>query len=393
MKLRVLILAALAPSMALGRAHADTTSDDIVLVSNYDEVNTYNPPVVSTAYADPNAPEPQAAGDQPCNCGQCASCCDPRGRSGLFGRRNGLLEQIRGYGRPVSERYPRVGLYVFQDYDSWRGYSDGVYQNNNGGAGGLNIGFPVIEPNGYDIHGQVGMSYGLYDWNGRGSPLATNQNLQQQMFFTYGLYHRADANRPFSWAVVQDWMVNNNFGQYAQSFSLSQWRGQVGWALSDKNEVGLWGALRDRGYSKTLALGAPLGTGTNYWRPINQLNAFWHRKFIRCGADAWFTIGYAESYRLNQSPGYGGSLGGAIFGTMVNVPVNDRLAIYANWQYMAPTATVRSVAASGDETFNLMFGFAVYPGGTARSSTVAGRKNMPLMNVANNGTFFVDTNR
>lgn len=46
-----------------------------------------------------------------------------------------------------------------------------------------------------------------------------------------------------------------------------------------------------------------------------------------------------------------------------------------------------------EEAWNFTIGVSIYPGCDSRSSTVAGRSWKPLMPLANNGSFLVDTNQ
>ena len=73
---------------------------------------------------------------------------------------------------------------------------------------------------------------------------------EQQVFLTAGLFRRAFAgdhfSSRFSVGIAHDWMVNEAYGLYAQSFTISQWRGQIGYMLNEANEIGVWGTVRDR---------------------------------------------------------------------------------------------------------------------------------------------------
>ncbi len=92
-------------------------------------------------------------------------------------------------------------------------------------------------------------------------------------------------------------------------------------------------------------------------------------------------------------------MGTFILGTNWLVPISDRLSMYANGMYMKPSAHagVQTTAggaayASAQDFWNVAFGFVFYPDHAARSSTVAGRKWMPYLPVANNSSFMIDTN-
>ena len=129
------------------------------------------------------------------------------------------------------------------------------------------------------------------------------------------------------------------------------------------------------------------GFGRTDWRPINQLNAYWHYKWSEGGADTWLWVGVPENDRLNRN----GSLGDYTVGLLANVPLNDRAALYALVTYMHPSASAGPAGAEED-AWNFSIGVYLFPGRNARSSTVAGQCWMPQLPVANNGYFLVDTN-
>jgi hypothetical protein len=59
--------------------------------------------------------------------------------------------------------------------------------------------------------------------------------------------------------------------------------------------------------------------------------------------------------------------------------------------YMHPSAGPGGAGSTEDE-WSFVIGVAIYPGRNAVSKTVAGQCWMPLMPVAQNGYFMVDTN-
>jgi hypothetical protein len=194
-------------------------------------------------------------------------------------------------------------------------------------------------------------------------------------------------------------MLTNNFGAFGNSPTLAQFRGQAAWALSDKNEIGLWFTVYDR---TAVSAGGALGTPVMY-RAIDQGNLFWHHKYASCGVDSWFYVGIPLDRRLQQANngfpvgGSGGTLGSAIVGTNWTLPVTDRLSAYGNAMYMTPSARAgvnsSGAAAATQEFWNFSMGLAWYPGRAARSQTVAGRQWMPYMPLANNSNFLVDVNK
>ena len=158
----------------------------------------------------------------------------------------------------------------------------------------------------------------------------------------------------------------------------------MGYALSGKNEIGLWGTWRE--HSSTRDYFTPNLPIT--YQSIGQLNAYWHHKLCENGADSWLWMGFPSQTRLNTA--FGGILHDLTFGAAVQAPLTDSLALSANFQY-AKAASSPGVVGSLEDAFDVSVALVYYPG-CARSRTVAGRTWMPLLPVANNGSFLVDRN-
>jgi hypothetical protein len=194
-------------------------------------------------------------------------------------------------------------------------------------------------------------------------------------------------------------MVTSNFGVFGSSPMLSQFRFQVAWATNDYNQVGLWSTIQDQTANR--ATGA-LGTPVSY-RAIDQLNLFWDHQFGASGAVSRLYIGTPLGNRLAQTPngfpvgGTGGTLGALILGSNWTVPINDRVSLYANGMYMAPSArpgiSGSGAAASAQEFWDVSFGVSFSPRGNARSRNIAGRTWLPYLPVANNSSFLVDSSK
>ena len=272
---------------------------------------------------------------------------------------------------------------AFVGYDSWRGVTDGGWQNNGIHVGG-NLGTKLgAFSDATGIGFQIGGSAGAYDWSGTDYRASGQSATEVQGFITYGFFRKATASSGWSAGVVQDWMLNDHYGFLSERPTLSQIRAQLGYALNAANEIGLWGACRVLDDTRDVS-----GVGPTTWRPIDQLNLYWHHKWEFAGADTTIWIGIPEQDRLGGS----GSLGEYIAGASAQVPLNDWFALYTLIDYMHPSAGPGPDGSEEDE-WNFAIGIAFYPGRNARSSTVAGQRWMPLMPVADNGLFLVDTNR
>jgi len=227
---------------------------------------------------------------------------------------------------------------------------------------------------------QVGGTGGFYDWDGRSN--STSSLGQTQGFFTYGVFRRATACRPWSYGVVNDWMLNDHFGVNAQSPTLNQIRGVVAFTLSDEYEIGCWATLRGKGDSKAVVRGQ---TVVDY-RVVNQANLFIHRHWEQ-GAETYFWGGVVQRNRLSGAA----SLGDFTLGGMMTVPLSDRVASYCNAQYMRPSAKP-GAAAAVDSIWDMSFGLVFYLNGCSRACNVNGNCCSPLLSVANNGSMMVDCN-
>ena len=76
-------------------------------------------------------------------------------------------------------------------------------------------------------------------------------------------------------------------------------------------------------------------------------------------------------------------------GANVQVPLSDRLALYANGSYFRPSSAAGQ-AASAESGYDVSMGIAWYLGRHAVSHSINGACWLPYMPVANNSTFLVD---
>jgi hypothetical protein len=369
--------------------------NDYATTPSDDEANSkYSYQSVAAEYAADLAPQPEPEAAAASGGGSCNSCNSCNSGSCNSGCNTCCTKRFKG---AFADPCPRVGWYVWSGADSWRGVTSGSFQGNNGVVNGFNMGaYPLAFLEDLGIGVQAGGSYNLYNFSGNDSFGGNNNEATQQMFYTIGLFRRADVGRPLSAGFVYDGMMSNNLGVYATSPYLSQFRGQVAWATSAWNEFGFWGTFHGQGASRNIP-GAPGtgGTGQVNYRTIDQINLFWHHKWARGGADSWFYVGIPERDRLSQDStqiiGGTHSLGAFIAGGNFLVPISNRVSMYSNAFYMKPTAHA-SASASTQDFWNIGMGLQFTGRSSARSSTVAGRKSMPYMNVANNSNFLIDTN-
>lgn len=272
---------------------------------------------------------------------------------------------------PAADRQPCWGFYAFEAFETWRNIPDGNTRphGNNGSVTGFNAAVPVVEE--YGIGAQFGMSYGAY---------GSTADTQQQVFITTGIFRRADFDKPGSFGLVYDQMINQGLGAYQQSPALGQLRLHLAYAFTARNEIGFWGALR-------LGEAARYDATTNteiIYRGVSQGDVFWHHKFGPGNTDGWVWAGIPSFYRLNGDNDFETN----IYGFRTETPLGDRVKLFSNFQGLRPTGGV-----SHHAIYNFMVGLSFYPQGNARSTTVAGRAWMPYVPVANNSSFLIDTNQ
>jgi hypothetical protein len=259
---------------------------------------------------------------------------------------------------------------IFVAGDAWKGLGEipaGGYGNNFGVRSGFNTGFALGDSN---LRGQIGGSVGLYDFRGRAIGDGDDAELETQLFLTTGVYKRSEIAYGDAWSygVVWDVMNDNNYGIGGGDLTLSQFRAQLGYAVNECNEIGVWTAFRASDTDWDLFPGASVEVQT-----VNQGNLFWRHNW-QFGADTTIYAGVADG------------LSDATFGLLGNAPLSHSVALFGHFNYYAPSATAGAAGAT-EEFWNVTFGLAWYPGAKAVNHTVSGWKGLPLLDVANNGTF------
>jgi hypothetical protein len=332
-------------------------AEDFYFVSD----GTRTAPVASKDKAAANAQAPCFSCGEASSCEQaCGACCNNLG----------------------CDECPGRGIVGFAGLDSFKGVSDDGLPGNFGAVTGLNAAMPVPGLQDYGIGWQLGMSYGIYDVDGRVSLVNPAQS-QQQIFVTTGFFHKAQGDRRLSFGLVYDWMINNNWGVFGTAPTLGQWRGQIEYAVSGCNAFGVWGAIGDLNSEQHVPVYQQLGIDVKT-TAISQVNFFWHHKFCS-GADSWVWVGVPETERL----GGAGSLGTWTIGANVQVPLSDRLALYANGSYFRPSEAAGVVAAV-ENGYDVGMGIVWYFGRHAVSHSINGACGLPYMPLGNNSNFLVD---
>ena len=255
--------------------------------------------------------------------------------------------------------------------DSFRSLPDGSWGGNMGAFLGLNLGFGIPkQTQGFGF--QAGGSYGLYDWDGRGS--TDSKSLQQESFFSLGLPGQPPFSSGENAGLLFDWQANVKAGEFGLNPSMGQMRGQLGYLFCGGNEVGLL-ATYDTGTSSLGFKSLPIE-----FRAISQVNAFWSHLFKNKGKLMfWGGTPYRKGLMFPS-----GRAGSYIIGASFKAPLTHSLSLEGHGMYMGArsgSADIESQNYAANVSLGLTYSFGGKKGGAR-----------PYMPLANNSNFLVDTN-
>ena len=259
--------------------------------------------------------------------------------------------------------------------DSYKSLGDFALSNSFGAVSGFNTGVRIGESR---IRGQVGASYGVYDIKGRPTlPPLKDDSLEQQTFITAGFYKRSDVcgGDRISWGTVYDQFIGHQWGWTNNGVQLGQIRGIMGYALNETNEVGSWGTFHIN--NDAVSLGLPLGAVVTNIRAMNQANSFLRHQWA-FGGNSMMYAGVVDRADVASWQ----------FGMINLAPVSSSTSLYGNFTYVAPSSAT-GLVGNTEEQWNVSVGMVFYLGKKAVSRTVSGIQGMPLLPVANNGSFLI----
>ena len=262
--------------------------------------------------------------------------------------------------------------------DAWRTRADDDYPGNFGFRTGFNTGLPLWDS---PVRMQLGGSYAGYDLDGRdGDPGAdpfSNASVEQQLILTFGFYKRSNVEQDDRWAAgaVVDLLYDSQFGEEAQEIFTRQGRGYLGYAWDEANEFGTWFAFQlnwARYFSSS--------RGRTRVRGLDQVNLFWHHNY-EFGGDTWLYVGGSEE------PGEWN------LGLTGQAPLNSAVALFGGFTYVIPSAPAGDPVFFGqnysEAYWNVSFGVVWYFGCKAANPSVSGYGGLPLLPVADNGSFLI----
>ncbi|HLJ10565.1 MAG TPA: DUF6666 family protein [Planctomycetaceae bacterium] len=261
------------------------------------------------------------------------------------------------------------GLSVFGGLDGSKQPQDLGVNANMGGRISFNWGHALIED--WHLGIQAGGALNFSDNAVQVLDRLGAGDERNQFFGTIGLFQRT------GWGFNWNFAYDSLYERYYDRFHLSQWRGRAGYQVSDLDELGVWGTIADSGDSGTV-LGTPV-----HVKAISQANFFWRHTWA---SSAWttFWIGTAHEHGrfVLLLPDLPAVKNAFVYGSDLQMPLNDRWAIYGEANFITP-------ASSG--TVDAYLGFVYYPGGGARQALQ--KRYAPLMPTASNTSFAVDLHR
>jgi hypothetical protein len=268
-----------------------------------------------------------------------------------------------------------VGGDVALALDYFRSLPDGSWSGNFGAFSSLNLAVGIPKER-YGFGAQVGGSYGLYDWDGRGSNtgLGNTKALQQQAFLTLGLFRMTPECSGFNAGVVYDFMFNKEFGVFALDPYMTQVRAQFGYLIQGGNEVGFWGTINTHtSHRETEQIPVK-------FRAVPQVNLFWSHYFKNHAQTMlWGGTPYRRGLMYPSS-----RAGRYIIGASFRAPLTRSLSVFGHGVYMAATSG-SATQESRNFAANVCFGVNYSFGGCK-----AGQR--PYLPLANNSNFLADTN-
>lgn len=257
-------------------------------------------------------------------------------------------------------------------YDYFRSLPEGTWEGNQGAYVSANFWAPLpLNDNGVGL--QAGVSYGLYDWAGRGSALNGHSGtLQQQLFFTAAVYRLTPCENGLNLAAAFDLNYNRRMGVFGLNATFSQARAQIGYLVDGTDEYGIWGTIdTNTAHEKTQEVSVK-------FRAISQANLFW-RHYFCMGAESMVWIGMPYKKSLMFS----GRAGSFLAGFSLRTPVTEVLSLACHGSYMGPRSHGTSRKFQ-NYAANICVGL-VYAFGTGCADET------PYLPLADNSSFIADT--
>ena len=192
-----------------------------------------------------------------------------------------------------------------------------------------------------------------------------------QIFLTTGVFRRAECG--LQWGLMYDYLHD----EWDYEVDLGQLRGEAGWRMGCRNEVGFWftAGLDEVDASSTEAViegdSIRLIESERQWE-VNDLYAFYFRRDFVCGGQGRLFGGFTAE-------------GQGLFGGDARLPLNPCWSLQTDFMYLIPhDGDNETIPGFIEETWNVSISVVWTPFAKPGCGPSHCR---PLLNVANNGTF------
>jgi hypothetical protein len=251
-------------------------------------------------------------------------------------------------------------LNVFMGLEGSKQPQDLGINANMGARLGVNLGFPISK--GRNIGAQAGIAFNLSDAAVHVLDQVTDVSKRTQTFVTAGVFQRGEKIR---WAAGFD----IQFADYYDTFTVAQFRGQVGTPLRERHEVGAWFTVGTSGADVEIA---DTGIAVRL-DPIDQYNGYWSYLWPS-GGRTFLWGGMAAGHdnivlTISEEPRSDWVF---VYGAALQVPLSDKFGIAGAANFLTPTAT---------GTVDAFLGVVWSPGGGMMKG---GGTFRPMMPVGNN---------
>jgi len=243
---------------------------------------------------------------------------------------------------------------------SFKGPADFNDNGNYGFNAGVNLGIP------FGYRGRLGLQAGISwvtsDFSGYTIEDIPSPDGRDQVFFTAGIFKRAQCGSGWQWGAAIDIMHDSFYDESA----LSQIRPEIGYMFGcGRREIGFFGAY---GLDKELVTVTQSLSG--HYQSVD-LNAFFYRAYFTYGGEGRIWAGFT---------GYGDGL----IGADLRLPISGSWAFEGGFNYLIPRGSDGEDALDR-ESWGLALNLVWTPTRCSRQESKA--RHRPLFGVANNNTF------
>ncbi len=278
-----------------------------------------------------------------CFAGNCGDNCDPHPECFW-----------RGLGGLISNADFRTGVHGFKN--SANRQQDGSF----GFHGGVNLGLPLKRLTCGLFSGSLGVNSVQSNFSGSSF---TDEN-RNQLFATAAMFRRVDQG--LQGGVAYDYLREDWYSNYG----ISQLRSELSWVTERANSFGFRYTKAQASFTTNSVL-ANQTTLSENWVALRQYRMFF-RKSVHDGE------GYIEFNAGHTDEKH------AILALDFNTPLRGAARFYGGFTYLIPQDTILN-STDGQETWNVAMGIQFSP---YRRRGFC-RFNLPLFDVADNGTFQV----